>query len=71
MDVGAAVTANGASAPKDGLDTSSWFESQIPPAAEQPEAKIELSSIADVPMPPAPSLARATEEVKETPQIGE
>ena len=29
------------------IDTSDWFESQLPPAAEQPEAKIELTSIAD------------------------
>ncbi|WP_116450474.1 SPFH domain-containing protein [Blastococcus litoris] len=56
------------SAPKDGgLDTSSWFESQLPRAADQPEAKIELSSIADstpaVPTPPP--LSQVTEEIRE------
>jgi len=64
MDVGAA--ANGGPGPKDGgLDTSNWFESQLPPAAEQPEAKIELTSIADAPMPTAPSLAEVTKEARE------
>jgi regulator of protease activity HflC (stomatin/prohibitin superfamily) len=63
MDVGAASNGGG---PKDGgLDTSSWFESQLPPAAEQPEAKIDLSSIADAPPPARPSLAQAKEEVRE------
>jgi regulator of protease activity HflC (stomatin/prohibitin superfamily) len=52
------------------IDTSDWFESQLPPAADQREAKIELSSIADAPPPAMPSLAQAKEEVKETPQIG-
>jgi regulator of protease activity HflC (stomatin/prohibitin superfamily) len=37
--------ANGTQRNGDGIDTSSWFESQLPPAAAQPEAKIELSSI--------------------------
>src|SRR3712207_6677560 len=32
---------NGSAVP---LDTSSWFDSNLPPAAEQPEAKIELTS---------------------------
>jgi regulator of protease activity HflC (stomatin/prohibitin superfamily) len=51
------------------IDTSDWFESHMPAAADQPEARIELSSIVDtapaVPtpeMPPTPSLARAAEE---------
>src|SRR5215212_1749211 len=35
---------NGGGAKDGGLDTSGWFESQLPPAADQPEAKIELSS---------------------------
>jgi regulator of protease activity HflC (stomatin/prohibitin superfamily) len=52
------------------IDTSSWFESQLPPAAEQPEAKIELSSIADEAPPAPPSLAQAKEEVREI-EIGE
>jgi regulator of protease activity HflC (stomatin/prohibitin superfamily) len=43
--------------PAERIDTSDWFESQLPPAAEQPEARIELRSIADdepaLPSPPA------------------
>ena len=42
--------------PEGGIDTSSWFESQVPKAADQPEAKIALTSITDttpaVPSPP-------------------
>jgi hypothetical protein len=53
LDVG---TPSGAAPAGDGLDTSDWFESQLPPAAAQPEAKIELHSIAEttpaVPTPP-------------------
>ncbi|MGY1821640.1 SPFH domain-containing protein [Geodermatophilus sp. SYSU D00079] len=68
MDVGAA--ANGAgSGPKDGgLDTSSWFESQLPRAADQPEAKIELTSITDTEpaVPAPPSLAQVTEDVRDS-----
>jgi regulator of protease activity HflC (stomatin/prohibitin superfamily) len=65
MDVPA--TANGGNGGREGgLDTSTWFESQLPPAAEQPEAKIELSSISDtepaVPVPPP--LSQVTEEVR-------
>ncbi|MCA0145111.1 SPFH domain-containing protein [Blastococcus sp. LR1] len=48
---------------KPGLDTSSWFESQLPRAADQPEAKIELSSITDsapaIPTPPPLSQVKA------------
>jgi hypothetical protein len=51
------------------MDTSGWFESALPRAADQPEAKIELSSIADAaPVVPAPgipdttALARAAEQ---------
>jgi regulator of protease activity HflC (stomatin/prohibitin superfamily) len=57
----------------DGLDTSSWFESQLPPAAAQPEAKIELTSIADEPpvagpgMPVVPPLSEVTAEVRKQP----
>jgi regulator of protease activity HflC (stomatin/prohibitin superfamily) len=55
------------------IDTSGWFESRLPPAAAQPEARIDLSSIADagpaVPtpqlptplLPPTTDLARAAE----------
>ena len=32
------------------IDTTSWFDSNLPPAAEQPEAKISLSSIAVQPV---------------------
>jgi regulator of protease activity HflC (stomatin/prohibitin superfamily) len=66
MDVPA--TGNGTSgAAAGGLDTSGWFESQLPRAADQPEAKIELSSIADAPaatpqMPPTTALSRRAEE---------
>jgi hypothetical protein len=60
-------TANGAAPADDGLDTSSWFESQLPPAAAQPEAKIELSSIADAPLPPVPSLSEVAAEVAQQP----
>ena len=51
-------------------------DSNLPPAAEQPEAKIELSSIGVEPtlptagMPTPPSLSEATEEVRSTPQLG-
>jgi len=58
-------SANGGSRPHDEMDTSSWFESHLPPAAAQPEAHIELSSIADEPPPAMPSLAQAKEEAKE------
>jgi regulator of protease activity HflC (stomatin/prohibitin superfamily) len=87
MDVDPAAAGNGSSgstgagdgataAPAQSLDTSSWFESQLPPAAAQPEARIELSSIGVEPslpsaaMPAPPSIAEATEEVRSTPQIG-
>jgi hypothetical protein len=63
---------NGTSTATSEIDTAGWFESQLPAAADQREAKIELSSIADVAppvpqMPPTPSLHRAAEEVKELP----
>ena len=67
MDVDA--SANGAGRPTAEMDTSGWFESALPRAADQPEAKIELTSIVDtVPAVPAPaipdttSLARAAEQ---------
>jgi hypothetical protein len=65
-----APTGNGGGAKDGGLDTSSWFESHLPRAADQPEAKIELSSIADAAppsptMPATPSLAQAKDEVRE------
>jgi regulator of protease activity HflC (stomatin/prohibitin superfamily) len=63
LDVGASP--NGSGTPTSEMDTSDWFESQLPAAADQREAKIELSSIADAPMPTMPSLAKAKEEVRE------
>jgi regulator of protease activity HflC (stomatin/prohibitin superfamily) len=65
MDVAPAGNGGG---PKDGgLDTSSWFESQLPAAADQPEAKIELSSIADTTpaVPTPPPLSQVAKEVRE------
>ncbi|MBB3085670.1 SPFH domain-containing protein [Geodermatophilus sabuli] len=65
MDVG--PSANGGTGPKDGgLDTSSWFESQLPRAADQPEARIELSSISDSTpaIPTPPPLSQVTEDVR-------
>jgi regulator of protease activity HflC (stomatin/prohibitin superfamily) len=60
---------NGGQAADDGLDTSHWFESQLPPAAEQPEAKIELStieekSIPSLEMPHPPPLSQVTEQAR-------
>jgi hypothetical protein len=66
----AAQGRNGAAAPAVSLDTSGWFDSNLPPAAEQPEAKIGLSSIGVQPslpttgLPTPPSLAQATEDVQ-------
>jgi hypothetical protein len=87
LDVDAPANGNGTggngpvaaapAAPAQSLDTSSWFESQLPPAAEQPEAKIEMSSIGVQPslptaqMPTPPPLSQVTEDVRSTPpQIG-
>jgi regulator of protease activity HflC (stomatin/prohibitin superfamily) len=71
MDV--APSANGG-AKEAGLDTSSWFESQLPPAAEQPEARIELTSITDtapaIPTPEMPSLPPLSEVTEEVRGIG-
>ncbi|SDX82477.1 Regulator of protease activity HflC, stomatin/prohibitin superfamily [Modestobacter sp. DSM 44400] len=52
---GSAATA--APAPATSLDTSTWFESQLPPAAEQPEARIEMTSIGVQPSLPTPGVA--------------
>jgi hypothetical protein len=41
------------------MDTAGWFESQLPAAADQPEAKIELTSIMDADAPPVPRLPSA------------
>jgi hypothetical protein len=65
MDVPA--TGNGAAPAAEGLDTSGWFESQLPPAADQPEARIELHTIEETPLPTLevphpPSLASAVED---------
>jgi regulator of protease activity HflC (stomatin/prohibitin superfamily) len=67
MDVG--TSGNGGGGPKDGgLDTSSWFESHLPRAADQPEARIELSSIADTApaVPTPPPLSQVTEDVRDS-----
>ncbi|MGY1773913.1 SPFH domain-containing protein [Blastococcus sp. SYSU D00813] len=54
MDVG---PSNGSSGPAREMDTSGWFESQLPPAAEQPEARIEMTNLSDtVPAVPAPAM---------------
>jgi hypothetical protein len=71
LDVGATAVGNGHGAgpasAEQSLDTSSWFESQLPPAAEQPEAKIELSSIGDTPaLPTPPPLSQVTQDVKDS-----
>jgi hypothetical protein len=72
---GNGATANAPAAQS--LDTSSWFESHLPAAADQPEAKIELSSIGvqpgvpDAQMPTPPPLSQVTEELRNTPpQVG-
>ncbi|QXG76433.1 SPFH/Band 7/PHB domain protein [Modestobacter sp. L9-4] len=85
VDRAPAAAGNGASAPPpaaapaapaQSLDTSTWFDSNLPPAADQPEAKISLSSIGvepslpSTPAPARPSLAQATEEARTTPQLG-
>jgi regulator of protease activity HflC (stomatin/prohibitin superfamily) len=64
-------------APAQSLDTSTWFESQLPAAADQPEAKIELSSIGvqpglpATPIPTPPPLSQVTEDLRSTPpQVG-
>src|SRR4051794_21449812 len=54
---------NGAARNGNGLDTSTWFESQLPPAAEQPEAKIELSSIQPG-ISTAPLIAEVAEQAR-------
>jgi regulator of protease activity HflC (stomatin/prohibitin superfamily) len=58
-------------APANRLDTSDWFESRVPRAADQPEAKLEMSSLDDVApasphpsMPHTPSLAELTADVQ-------
>jgi hypothetical protein len=55
---------NGGTRPTSEMDTSGWFESHIPPAAAQPEAKIELSTIQPG-LPTAPSPSQVTEEARE------
>jgi regulator of protease activity HflC (stomatin/prohibitin superfamily) len=54
--------------PERRIDTSDWFESQLPPAAEQPEARIELSSITDSApaMPTPPPLSQVTQDVRDS-----
>jgi regulator of protease activity HflC (stomatin/prohibitin superfamily) len=54
--------------PAQRIDTSDWFESQLPPAAEQPEARIELRSIADdePALPAPPPLSEITAEAHQS-----
>ncbi|CCG03977.1 SPFH domain-containing protein [Blastococcus saxobsidens] len=69
MDVDPSQGASGAGSPDGGgLDTSSWFESQLPRAADQPEAKIALSSITDTApaIPTPPPLSQVTEDVRDS-----
>jgi hypothetical protein len=70
-------------APSAELDTSSWFDSSLPPAAEQPEAVNVRASDDDsesmeahegmddgapIPrVPPVPPLSKAIEEAQATP----
>ena len=51
-----------------GLDTSSWFESRVPRAADQPESRIELSSITDTgpAVPTPPPLSQVTADVRDS-----
>jgi regulator of protease activity HflC (stomatin/prohibitin superfamily) len=68
LDVDPAAASPGP--PASSLDTSNWFDSNLPPAAEQPEAKIDLSSIGVEPslptvgVPTPPSIAQATDDVQ-------
>ncbi len=67
--------------PAEGLDTSDWFESRIPPAAAQPEA-INLrpsdgdaetreahEGISDSGLPSVPPLSKAIQDVSSTPAL--
>ena len=63
-------SANGSAKPTAEMDTTGWFESQLPAAADQREAKIEpRASPTLLPQPPDaagdPSLTQAKEEVRE------
>ena len=61
----------GANRSGDRIDTSSWFESQLPPAAAQPEAKIELSTIAGPGLPTLPPLSEVAEAAREDGAAGD
>jgi regulator of protease activity HflC (stomatin/prohibitin superfamily) len=50
----------------DGIDTSDWFESQLPPAAAQPEANIHMTTLGGPAVPTPPSLAQAERDVLES-----
>jgi len=58
------ASGNGGSRSGDGIDTSSWFESQLPPAAAQPEAKIELHTIQPG-ISTTPPLSEVAEQARE------
>ncbi|MGY5883378.1 SPFH domain-containing protein [Modestobacter lacusdianchii] len=73
LDVGeSSGGSGGGDGARPGLDTSTWFESQLPRAADQPEAKIELTSIADQPagttpqIPTPPPLSQVKQDVQES-----
>ncbi len=63
LDVG--PSGNGEQRTAESIDTSSWFESQLPAAADQPEAKIELTTISGPALPTLPPLSQVTEEARE------
>ncbi|HEX2072669.1 MAG TPA: SPFH domain-containing protein [Geodermatophilus sp.] len=56
---------DGGARPTSQIDTSGWFESQLPRAADQPEAKIELSTISGPSLPTPPPLSQVTDEVRD------
>jgi hypothetical protein len=58
---------NGSGRPTESIDTSDWFESQLPPAAEQPEAKIELSSLSGPELPVMPPLSEVADQARQDP----
>jgi regulator of protease activity HflC (stomatin/prohibitin superfamily) len=57
---------DGAQRAVDGIDTTDWFESQLPPAAAQPEAKIEMTTLGGPAVPTPPPLAEVERDVLES-----
>ena len=73
LDVDAPAEDAAPAQPRAQLDTTDWFESRVPRAADQPEAKVEMSTLADsepsVPhpeVPQAPSLSELKADVQES-----